>query len=384
MKKIKWGMRDRIRFQELVDAVETYVHKLTQLLNESQQKRLAEDRSRHNVVVVGSVEDASTLHLLQSAAQAGIQDVSINNLCGRLTLSERMPGTEGPLGKSKFLLPLTEFPGLDGLRGTSTTRLLTRRTSSPNSVILLEKKTYAIDISQGEFGLLFDRIERIAMLLRIQRSDVRTLKCIGYAHDSEGRCWWMAFEYPTSISAPLSVQAPTSLLDLFADKTKIRPSLEARVMLARSLANSISGLFNSSWFHKSIRSENILFPQHTTVHSSTRVGALDSNSPYLTGFGYSRQPMERSLGKPQSRNINRAIYRHPFYQGQNPGTYRIQYDMYSFGLILVEIARWMPLSTFLDNKISSHEKSNPLELSSRMESFTEINARELQKRVITS
>ncbi|KAH7397247.1 prion-inhibition and propagation-domain-containing protein [Pyrenochaeta sp. MPI-SDFR-AT-0127] len=382
LKKIKWGMRDKIRFQELVEAVETYVHKLTQLLNESQQKKLAEDRARHEVIVVGSIEDVATLTLVSNAAQAGIQDVSINNICGRLTLSDRMLSTELPLSKSEFLLPLTEFSCSTEIRGASAARLLTQRTSMPDTLILLEKKTYPIDISQKEFGLLSDRIERIVMLLRVQRGDVRTLRCIGYTHDRPGHCWWMAFEYSTMMPAPMPLQAPVSLLDLFADKTKFKPPLEARIMLARSLASSISGLFNSSWLHKSIRSDNILFPQLTALRPEMDLDMLSISSPFLTGFEYSRQRMELSLGKPQSRNVDRAIYRHPFYQGQNPGSYRIEYDMYSLGLLLVEIARWMPLSSFLDNKKSSNEKPNPLDLSSKMETFTEANAKELQKRVL--
>ncbi|KAF2791696.1 hypothetical protein K505DRAFT_409080 [Melanomma pulvis-pyrius CBS 109.77] len=382
LKKMRWGVRDKIRFQELVEAVETHVLKLNQLLNDSQQKKLAEDRARLNAVIVGTIEDVATLQLVRSAALVGIQDVPINNLCGRLALSDRMPSTDSSLSESQFSLPLADFPCLDDFRDTSTTRMVTRRTSVPDRLILLERKTYPTNVTQEEFSLLSDRIERIVLLLRVQRGDLRTLRCIGYIHDISGQCWWMAFDYPTTIPRTLSSRVPISLLDLFADKTSIRPPLEARITLAGILASSVSGLFNSSWLHKSIRSENILFPQQTVLKLETIPDVFDTTSPFLTGFEYSRQHMERSLGKLCYRDVNRAIYQHPFYQGQAPNPYRIQYDMYSFGLVLVEIARWMPLASFLDNKKPSTASAKPPQPLTKMNNFTEASAKELQKRVL--
>ncbi|PMD18488.1 hypothetical protein NA56DRAFT_647924 [Hyaloscypha hepaticicola] len=383
LKMARWGIRDKVHFKELVEVVETHVLKLNQLLNESQQKKLAEDRARLNAVIVGSIEDAATLQVVRSAALTGIQDSAINNLCGRLAFSDRISGVGISLPTFQLSLPLTDFPCLAGDRGNSTVRMLTQRASVDSvsdMLILLEKKTYPISSSQEEFSLLSNRIERIVLLLHVQRRDLRTLKCIGYIHDSPRNCWWIAFEYPMMIPAAVSSEAPVSLLDLFAHKTANRPPLESRIFLAGNLASSVSSLFNSGWLHKSIRSENILFPQLAPLNSDASLGVLAS--PFLTGFEYSRQHMERSLGKPWHKDINRAIYRHPFYQGQSPGPYRIQYDMYSFGLILVEIARWMPLSSFLDNRAASNPNPNTPQLSTNMQSFTESDARELQKRIL--
>jgi hypothetical protein len=385
LKKARWGIRDKVHFKELVEVVGTHVLKLNQLLNESQQKKLAEDRARLNAIIIGNIEDTATLQVVRSAALTGIQDVAINNLCGRLALSDRISGMETSLPTFQFSLPLTEFPCLAGDRGNSTARMLTRRASvdsTSDTLILLEKKTYPISTSQEEFSLLSNRVERIVLLLHVQRRDLRTLKCLGYIHDRTRSCWWIAFEYPMTIPGAVSSEAPVSLLDLFAHKTANKPPLESRIFLAGNLASSISSLFNSSWLHKSIRSENILFPQLALLDADASLGVLDTASPFLTGFEYSRQHMERSLGKPWHKDINRAIYRHPFYQGQTPGPYRIQYDMYSFGLILVEIARWMPLSSFLDNKAARDPNPNTPQLSTTMDSFTETDARELQKRIL--
>lgn len=42
------------------------------------------------------------------------------------------------------------------------------------------------------------------------------------------------------------------------------------------------------------------------------------------------------------------MYRHPNYQGEAAQGYKVQYDVYSVGLVLVEIALWMPLGSFLE------------------------------------
>jgi len=319
------------------------------------------------------------LQVVKNAAQAGIQDTPINNLCERLELSDRISSTEVTPRKSQLSLPASDFPGLGATLSPSTVRQFSHRTSTPGATVLLEKKSYPSNISQTDFSLLSDRIERIVLLLNIQRADLRTLRCIGYIHDSRASCWWIAFDYSTFTNIALSLRVPVSLLDLMMEKAFSQPPLEARLMLASCLANSLSGLFNSSWLHKSIRSENMLFPQLPNLDSTSRLGTHDLASPFLAGFEYSRQNMERSLGKPQNRDIARAIYRHPFYQGQNPGSYRIQYDIYSFGLVLVEIARWVPLDSFLP-KVNSKKTGDKSPEKPR--DFTEENGKELQKRVL--
>jgi hypothetical protein len=41
-----------------------------------------------------------------------------------------------------------------------------------------------------------------------------------------------------------------------------------------------------------------------------------------------------------------SLYRHPNYQGEAAQGYKIQYDIYSVGLVLMEICMWEPLTRF--------------------------------------
>lgn len=381
--RFKWGVRDKMRFQQLVELPETYVLKLNQLLTETRQRKLAEDSARLNALVVSSIEDETMLRLVKRAALVGLQDYGIRNLCSRLALSDRMRNAEISLDRSQLCLSLSEFPCLAGSQDVSESRILTQQKSAPTTLVLLEKKTYPPGISQAEFNSLKDLIERIVLLLCIQRGDLSTLQCLGYIHDGPRRCWWIASNYPTVIPTNLSNSpVPLSLLDLFADKSPLRAPLETRINLAHRLASSISSLFSSSWLHKSIRSENILFPQLGLSDASKIFSDGDAAPPFLAGFEYSRQHKDSSLGKPEHKDVNCAIYRHPFYLGQNPGPYRIHYDVYSFGLVLVEIARWMPLLSLLDNKRDSAATSTAPQLSRTMKTFNQANGMELRKRAL--
>ena len=80
------------------------------------------------------------------------------------------------------------------------------------------------------------------------------------------------------------------------------------------------------------------------------------------------------------QDIQLAIYRHPDYQGEAASGYKAKYDIYSFGLVAVEIALWTPLLNFLDAKGGSSTGS--VQLSSKMKTFHRKEALELKKRIL--
>jgi len=62
--------------------------------------------------------------------------------------------------------------------------------------------------------------------------------------------------------------------------------------------------------------------------------------PYLAGFEFSRpdQPDESSEKPEQSARFN--LYRHRLAQGDPNERYRKEFDIYSFGVVLLEIGLW--------------------------------------------
>ncbi|ERF76104.1 hypothetical protein EPUS_01437 [Endocarpon pusillum Z07020] len=139
---------------------------------------------------------------------------------------------------------------------------------------------------------------------------------------------------------------PISLLDLI--KTEPRPSLSARATLAHKLADSVLYLHAVRWLHKSIRSDGILF------FPNTKTREPDIREPYMTGFEYSRPDRTDAHSTHIPPSPRNEAYVHPSYQGVKArGTYRKSFDIYSLGIVLLEIAYWEPILTILAKEFAT-------------------------------
>ncbi|KLJ12172.1 hypothetical protein EMPG_09600 [Blastomyces silverae] len=414
-KRLRWGIRDRKQFQKLITDLESHVEKLNQLLSETQQRSLIEDRKRIDIVFVGNANDDRSLQWIRDALGQEPQTSSIRALVERKALADGRPVTtrSGPAALSP--LTLNDFSIPPGYHGQS--RLIAKSIQY-NEYVLLEKKSYDSDISVQDKQILTMRVNRLVLLLSAHKSpDFQTLQAIGLVHDPANLCWWIVFKFPITdiprITPNAALAQPVSLLALL--ESKLRPPLETRLRLASKLAITLSELYGSSWLHKNIRSENIIFPAlyGGKPNSKREPLPLGTNSslvlsPLIAGFNYSRQETEtQTIDKNQFHDdIRPVIYRHPNYQGEAAQGYRIDYDIYSFGLVLAEIAWWVPLSSFLDAKVSNESAaasiSSPtqirssttttpapstpataVQLSSTMKRFQRPEALELRRRVIS-
>ncbi|EGC47013.1 conserved hypothetical protein [Histoplasma capsulatum var. duboisii H88] len=409
-KRLRWAVQDRRQFRKLIADLESYVAKLSQLLSETQQRSVIDDQKRIDIVFVGNANDDGSLQWIRDALGQEPQTSSIRALVERKALVDGRPA--GPHSGPAALIPLmmTEFSTPAGYQ---TQNRFVAKSIQSGDYVLLEKKSYDSDISMQDKHILTMRVSRLVLLLSATKSpDFQTLRAIGLILDPTNHCWWIVFKFPTTIIPaiiPTTVSIrPVSLLSLL--ESKLRPSLETRFRLASKLAITLSELYSSSWLHKNIRSENIIFPALYEMKPNQKreqwpLGADSSLllSPLVAGFNYSRQETEtQTIDKNRYHDdIRPVIYRHPNYQGDAAQGYRIDYDIYSFGLVLAEIAWWAPLSSFLDAKLSNDSASSTknrvsnttttapatstsatsVQLSSTMKRFQQPEALELQRRV---
>jgi hypothetical protein len=86
------------------------------------------------------------------------------------------------------------------------------------------------------------------------------------------------------------------------------------------------------WVHQGIASYNIVFFYDD-------VGNVDYANPYLCGFEYARHE-----GAPSSARIVEQfelnVYRHPERQGIPNASHHKEHDIYSYGVLLLEIGLW--------------------------------------------
>jgi hypothetical protein len=148
-----------------------------------------------------------------------------------------------------------------------------------------------------------------------------------------------------------SVRAYT-LHDLINRKEFGRLNLEQRFEIARSLATALHRVFVSRWYHKNLNSKNILFFSRARGRPEDEKYIVSNPDfvahPFLSGFDYARpdSPDEMTI-KPEVNEFGDR-YRHP--QCTNPSTRHIipfsrRFDVYSLGVILMEVGRWETVDT---------------------------------------
>ena len=127
------------------------------------------------------------------------------------------------------------------------------------------------------------------------------------------------------------------------------PLLSERFRLALTIATAVHELHSSGWLHKEIDSFNIVFLYSNDSPS------ISIHEPYLTGFGYARPDTEEVVSLPVS-STGKDIYKHPDLkvrnvesEGQRVPRFSRRYDIYSLGLVLLEIGLWDSVSTFITN-----------------------------------
>ncbi|KAJ4346146.1 hypothetical protein N0V95_005649 [Ascochyta clinopodiicola] len=174
-----------------------------------------------------------------------------------------------------------------------------------------------------------ERIKILSVMLQTSSDSFQIARCIGYTDDL---CrTGLVFQVPQNIS----MATPVSLLEIInAHKTTPSPPLGDKFRLAQSLATTLMQLHTSSWLHKAFRSDNILF-------YSSPSGTSPITSPYLAGFEYSRDTKMQSIGTRPNGQNSLDYYYHP----DVGGGFTKKLDLYSLGVVLLEIAYWRPLAS---------------------------------------
>lgn len=175
-------------------------------------------------------------------------------------------------------------------------------------------------------GLMTEDIRALAnKLQQVEPSTFGVLNCQGVIkvrEHSRLKSFDIVFKTPTS-------GRPRTLRTCLTQRTT--HSLTERIDLAKQLAKSVSYVHALAFVHKNVRPENLL--GFETGHDKLEMF-------YLIGF----EQVRSADGKTYLRgdtDWHRNIYRHPTRQGSAPEEeYRMQHDIYSLGVCLLEIGLW--------------------------------------------
>ena len=215
---------------------------------------------------------------------------------------------------------------------------------SIHSSVLLEWRIVPKNLA----AQLQHRVFELSLLLgNFSEPSFNCLPCLGVSEkETEGPNTMYAFVLEI---ADLRIQAAAiedhpkveSLASLL--KQRAWPSLSYRFEIALVLAKSILQFHTIGWLHKGIRSDNVLF-----IGSEGRPWKpRETRGPFIAGFEYARaeNPLEMTEDTPSSPEID--LYRHIETLGGSRPPYKKQYDLFSFGCVLIEIGLWKHLADIL-------------------------------------
>ncbi|KAK8021554.1 hypothetical protein PG990_006692 [Apiospora arundinis] len=234
--------------------------------------------------------------------------------------------------------------------------------SESSSNVLIEW----VDYDREDLDEKFVHLRRLDQLARMMASatdrhpDLHTIDCLGYTDDTANSRYGLVYKAPgkrptaEAAAAAATTCCATTLHALISSNDLKTPDLNERVRLAQTLAVALWSLHSLDWLHKSLCSNNILFfpapstsssAEDTTTASTTLVP--DISSPYLVGFDASRPDMDTDMSVASKNPSILDLHRHPkSLSGLARRPYCKSYDVYSLGLVLLEIGLWKSLQTY--------------------------------------
>ncbi len=186
---------------------------------------------------------------------------------------------------------------------------------------------------------------------------LRTLKCMGVLKGIGDKAeYGFVYRYPEGIESD-----PTTLLQQLvkAKNSKDRPLLDDKFYLAFALADFLKEFHTIGWLHENFNSHNVLLFK-PPGEASDPLGSNELRRPYVVGLHKSRPDGSFWQTDGPSADVHLQDYQHPDYA--SIGRYRLPFDYYSLGIVLLEVGLWRPLSSLL----SKSQRLTSVEIRSKL------------------
>ncbi|KAH3946501.1 hypothetical protein HBH98_080930 [Parastagonospora nodorum] len=390
-----WAAADRSRYEDLIKDLTTSIDILYDLSRTRRTQRIASrNPSPHSKAGLETPRPAQSTPVYSSAAYSASDLTLVNPATFPLNAHTNFAARSNlppKLDQSDLILPEEEPPPYESV-GASSIRVIGRlrtRISSTNpwktdggrtteTPVLVEYATYDPAYRSTGVPPPTDRLERLLSILTKLAGNQNfhgTLRCLGYFEDTQQPRFGLVFELPTSVySGPTDLHKsveelrPVTLLSVLQTGSKsshnsnsATPPLEDRFRLAFTLALTFSKIHGDNFVHKDINSSNIVvFRKSKRQSANTRALQYTLRSPVICSFDlFSEYDIEPSNTMPK---LN--IYRHPDdpkFTGVKDAPYGPHFDMYSLGLILLEIGLWQPLGDLWKPKYTLNDFKRRIE-----------------------
>ncbi len=244
---------------------------------------------------------------------------------------------------------------------------------SAPTIDLIDRREYNKDQDNVEYIRQIVR-QTASILSAVDPEAMGILPCRGFIHRPDLSCFDLVLSVPASIrpytpsslkpSTSTTTTCPRSLRDLLTDPRHggiASHSLSERLFLAKKLAAAVFYMHTSKLVHKNIRPETILVLPATTSDTSPDSSASQTERqsktaffpyslgrPVLVGFDNVRQVDLNWVSKLNGTlSWEEDVYQHPSRHGATAAKYySVQHDVYSLGVVLIEIALWQSFIVF--------------------------------------
>lgn len=375
-----WAAADRSRYEDLAKDLTTSIDILYDLSRTRRTQREASRGPSPHPKAVPPPPRRASASAVFSTSQYSASDLTLINpgtipvVAHELEKLSAQSNIPPKLDPADLVLPEEEPPPYESV-GASSIRVIGRlriKHTSTNpwkadgsrnleTPVLVEYSTYDATYRSTGVPTPTDRLETLLHILGKLSNDQSfhgTLKCLGYFEDPAQPRFGLVFELPSTVYSGASdlhksveELRPVTLLSVLQTGSKslhnsnsATPPLEDRFRLAFTLAVTFHKIHGDEFVHKDVNSSNILvFRKNKRQSANSRALQFSLRSPVICSFDlFSDYDIEPTSTMPP---LN--IYRHPEdpkFTGEKEKQYGPQFDLYSLGLILLEVGLWQPLA----------------------------------------
>lgn len=359
--KMRWVSVDKETFSDLVTRLRDYNDTLLGMLEATSRMQFQND-FRALCLEASAMKDMLKLQVIQGAAGNQYKEIALpaGHKILRLKLEmeytqrfEAMDNSSSLQGDIRDSLQLPNHKVHVVEIGAPRSLGMYR-----NEQVMLEWRSFGDSVTSVNDEIL-QRLQNLTRLLHHttpKPDEFRVLSSHGFLTEEQPPRFAFIFQPPPLSNGALITKFPDSLNDLLSDDNprRYRPSQTSRFLLARRLATSLLHLHSADWLHKGIRSHNILLFGPGDRSSSLSISKL-IEEPFITGFGFARLSSAYDATEPVDNDPVYAQYRHPDVQGEERESFSKKYDVYSLGLVLIEIAYWKPLRKLVSENRNASE-----------------------------
>lgn len=193
-------------------------------------------------------------------------------------------------------------------------------------------------------------VRKLAQILRmVDPMKFGIPRCAGIVNvkDSAG----MLSKIEMVFKVPQALVNPRSLRCLLLSSDHGDGPINMRIQLAKRLARTVSFVHSGNFVHKNFRPETIMIFD-SRGEPNDQSFSQEVGFPLLVGFQRFRSAAGGHTTMMGDTAWEKNIYRHPDRQGQFPEeVYKMEHDIYSLGVCLLEIALWKSFVLYDDNGI---------------------------------